>query len=284
LNEGDTARNAGITGKTQPVPPASEAPPGPLPADLELLGPAGAGRGADSALRPLSLAPKSMLLLGQMLLSKFQLELMRRESLRQEDRRHFYLYADEFQTFAGVAEGTWRELMSRGRRMGLSFTLAHQHPSQLPAGLVDEILGNVGPFIVFSVSAKDAQIMRKELLELSVLPGEGGRYRSRAWLRSGQGRQLRGWRRGRMRCAWRLASQSQNRRHRRVRRSELSPGNAMAQHRILWQTRRLPGGEMTCRHPTRFSNESPADSEYGSGARESDRGEKRSRDDPKMAL
>lgn len=120
------------------------------------------------------LAPESMLLLGQMLLSKFQLELMRREAIPQESRRPFCLHADEFQTFAGVAEGTWRELMSRGRRMGLSFTLAHQHPAQLPSGLVDEILGNVGPFVVFSVSAKDAQIVRKELLELPALPDEAG--------------------------------------------------------------------------------------------------------------
>ena len=134
------------------------------------------------------LAPESMLLLGQMLLSKFQLELMRREVLKQEDRRCFNLHADEFQTFAGVAEGTWRELMSRGRRMGLSFTLAHQHPSQLPAGLVDEILGNVGPFVVFSVSAKDAQIVRKELLELPALPGEAGpvSLESLVTLRTGQ--------------------------------------------------------------------------------------------------
>jgi len=118
------------------------------------------------------LAPDSMLLIGQMLLSKFQLELMRREDLRQEERVPFYLYADEFQTFAGVAEGTWRELFSRGRRYGLAVTLAHQYPSQLPEGLQNEILGNVGPIIAFALSAKDAQAVRRELLDLPLLPVE----------------------------------------------------------------------------------------------------------------
>ncbi len=116
------------------------------------------------------LAPDSMLLLGQMLLSKFQLELMRREVLTQEERAPYYLYADEFQTFAGVAEGTWRELLSRGRRYGLALTLAHQYPSQLPEGLRDEIFGNVASLIAFGMSAKDSQVLRKELLAYPYLP------------------------------------------------------------------------------------------------------------------
>lgn len=112
------------------------------------------------------LDPGSMLLIGQMLLSKFQLELMRREELTETERAPFHLYADEFQTFAGVAEGTWRELLSRGRRYGLALTLAHQHPSQLPRGLQDEILGNVASIVAFGLSAKDAEVVRKELLDL----------------------------------------------------------------------------------------------------------------------
>lgn len=118
------------------------------------------------------LAPDSMLLLGQMLLSKFQLELMRREVLTQAERSPYYLYADEFQAFAGVAEGTWRELFSRGRRYGLALTLAHQYPSQLPEGLRDEIFGNVASLVAFNLSAKDAQAVRKELLDRPALPVE----------------------------------------------------------------------------------------------------------------
>jgi hypothetical protein len=96
---------------------------------------------------------------------------MRREAIPQGERRPFYLYADEFQTFAGVAEGTWRELLSRGRRYGLALTLAHQFPSQLPAGLQDEIFGNVASLVAFGLSAKDAMAVRRELLELHVSGG-----------------------------------------------------------------------------------------------------------------
>ena len=118
------------------------------------------------------LAPDSLLLLGQMLLSKFQLELMRRERLTEEERSPFYLYADEFQTFAGVSEGTWRDLLSRGRRYGLGLTLGHQFPSQIPEGLRDEIFGNVASLVAFGLSAKDTQAVRKELLEPPLLPAD----------------------------------------------------------------------------------------------------------------
>lgn len=110
------------------------------------------------------LSEENRLLLGQMLLSKFQLELMRRE-LTGTGAEPFHLYADEFQSFAGVAEGTWRELLSRGRKYGLCLTLAHQYPAQLPTGLQEEILGNVNSLVSFALGAKDADVVRRELLQ-----------------------------------------------------------------------------------------------------------------------
>jgi hypothetical protein len=109
------------------------------------------------------LSEENRLLLGQMLLSKFQLELMQRE-VSGGPQESFYLYADEFQSFAGVAEGTWRELLSRGRKYGLCLTLAHQFPAQLPTGLQDEIFGNVNSLVAFALGAKDAEAVRRELL------------------------------------------------------------------------------------------------------------------------
>ena len=111
------------------------------------------------------LDPDAMTLLGQLFLSAFQLELMRREEIPEDERLPFHLYADEFQSFAGAAEGTWRELLSRGRRYGLALTLAHQHPSQLSTELQEEILGNVGSICAFGLSAKDAYALRREFLE-----------------------------------------------------------------------------------------------------------------------
>lgn len=113
------------------------------------------------------LSEENRLLIGQMLLSKFQLELMRRELSVSGSHTPFYLYADEFQSFAGVSEGVWRELLSRGRKYGLSLTLAHQYPAQLPTGLQDEILGNVNSIVAFGLGGKDAQVMRREFLQKS---------------------------------------------------------------------------------------------------------------------
>lgn len=110
------------------------------------------------------LSEENRLLLGQMILSKFQLELMRRE-LAGGSHEPFYLYADEFQSFAGVAQGTWRELLSRGRKYGLSQTLAHQFPAQLPNALQAEIFGNVNSLVAFCLGAKDAGVIRHEFLE-----------------------------------------------------------------------------------------------------------------------
>ncbi len=111
------------------------------------------------------LDPETMTLLGQLFLSAFQLELMRREEVPEDERLPFHLYTDEFQSFASAAESTWRELLSRGRRYGLSLTLAHQHPSQLSTDLQEEILGNVASIVAFGLSAKDAYALRREFLE-----------------------------------------------------------------------------------------------------------------------
>jgi hypothetical protein len=125
------------------------------------------------------LAPGDMLILGQMLLAKFQLELLRREEQPQEAREPYYLFADEFQTFAGTAEETWGQLLSRGRRYGLALTLAHQHPSQLPTGLQAEILGNIHSLVAFSVSARDAGALRKEFLHTPLEYDKTQRWRVR---------------------------------------------------------------------------------------------------------
>lgn len=111
------------------------------------------------------LSEETRSIVGQLLLSKFQIELMRRE-ISGRDPEVFSLYCDEFQTFAGFAEGVWRELLSRGRKYGLSLTLAHQFPSQLPKGVLDEIFGNVGSMVSFALGSKDAPVVYKEFLRV----------------------------------------------------------------------------------------------------------------------
>ncbi len=116
------------------------------------------------------LDPDAARLVGQMLLSKFQIELMRRERIPEEERTPVHVYVDEFHMFADSAEGTWRELLARGRRFGLGLHLYTQHPNQLPRSLQHEIFGNVSSVIALNLSAADAASIRRELL----LPVAGG--------------------------------------------------------------------------------------------------------------
>jgi hypothetical protein len=117
------------------------------------------------------LSEETRLLLGQMVLSKFALELIRRER-GASDAEDFYLHCDEFQSFAGVSESLWRELLSRGRKYGLALTLANQYPGQLPPPLQAEIFGNVNSLVTFALGRKDADAVRKELLMRRVSKGE----------------------------------------------------------------------------------------------------------------
>ncbi|HXO20934.1 MAG TPA: type IV secretion system DNA-binding domain-containing protein [Thermoanaerobaculia bacterium] len=120
------------------------------------------------------LSEETRLLLGQMVLSKFQLELIRRERTK-ERASTFYLYTDEFQTISGESEGVWRELLSRGRKYGLALTLANQYPGQLPTTLQAEIFGNVNSLVAFALGAKDAGVVRRELLRKRVDEKKGER-------------------------------------------------------------------------------------------------------------
>lgn len=110
------------------------------------------------------LDPDATRLVGQMLLSKFQIELMRRERVPEAMRNSMHVYVDEFHAFADSAEGTWRELLARGRRYGLALHLFTQHPNQLPRSLQHEIFGNVSSVIALNLSAGDAATVRRELL------------------------------------------------------------------------------------------------------------------------
>lgn len=117
------------------------------------------------------LDPQAMSIVGQFVLAMVQLELLRRETEPTAERRTFYLYADEAQTFAAFAETSIRELMSRGRRYGCAVTLANQFPSQLVIAVRDEILSNAAALLAFSLGAKDSDAVRKELLHYTEKDG-----------------------------------------------------------------------------------------------------------------
>jgi hypothetical protein len=117
------------------------------------------------------LDPESTKLLGFLALAALQIELFRRDAIREEDRELVAVYIDEMHVFADSAEGTWRELLARGRRHGFAATLASQHLRQLPRSLQQEVTSNCSSLIaVGGVSAGEAAGLRREF----VVPSESG--------------------------------------------------------------------------------------------------------------
>jgi len=104
-------------------------------------------------------------LLGQLVVSKMQMAVMSRMDTPAALRRPFYLYLDEFQTFTGVAETSYANMLSRARKYKLGLILAHQQTGQLSQGLLRDILGNVSTLLTFNVSHEDAVKLSKEYVQ-----------------------------------------------------------------------------------------------------------------------
>lgn len=101
-------------------------------------------------------------LLGAMIITKIQLAAMNRVSIKEADRRDFYLYVDEFQNFATTS---FIKILSEARKYRLNLVLANQYISQIPEDVRGAIFGNAGTMFSFLVGATDASFMAKEFRE-----------------------------------------------------------------------------------------------------------------------
>jgi hypothetical protein len=99
-------------------------------------------------------------LLGALILSQFQWAAMRRAALPHAARTPFYLYIDEFQSFATEA---LTSILAEARKYGLSLILAHQYLDQLTDEIRQSVFGNAGNLIAFRVGQADARILEDEL-------------------------------------------------------------------------------------------------------------------------
>jgi len=87
-------------------------------------------------------------LLGAMLVTQFQLAAMSRADMPEEKRRDFFLYVDEFQSFAS---DSFISILSEARKYRLCLTLSHQYIDQLRPEIRDAVFGNVGSMVAFRV-------------------------------------------------------------------------------------------------------------------------------------
>ncbi len=102
-------------------------------------------------------------LLGAMIITQIQLAAMNRAFIKEEDRRDFFLYVDEFQNFA---TSSFIKILSEARKYRLSLTLANQYSDQLEEEIQRAIFGNAGTIISFVVGAHDAYTLTKEYAEI----------------------------------------------------------------------------------------------------------------------
>lgn len=102
-------------------------------------------------------------LLGAMIITQIQLAAMNRSFVKEEERRDFFLYVDEFQNFA---TSSFIKILSEARKFRLALTLTNQYIEQLDEDIERAIFGNVGTLMSFVVGARDAYSLSKEYGEL----------------------------------------------------------------------------------------------------------------------
>lgn len=95
-------------------------------------------------------------LLGALLSTALATAALSRADLPERDRRPFYLYADEFQTYASTG---FAVILSEARKYALALTLGHQYLGQLSDSLRQAVLGNAASFVSFRVGAEDAPLL-----------------------------------------------------------------------------------------------------------------------------
>ncbi len=101
-------------------------------------------------------------LIGSMLVTKIYLASMSRADSSPKELEslpNFYLYVDEFQSFANKS---FADILSEARKYKLNLTIAHQYIEQMEEEVRDAVFGNAGTMITFRVGAFDAEVLEKE--------------------------------------------------------------------------------------------------------------------------
>jgi hypothetical protein len=107
------------------------------------------------------LGEDSAALLGALLVTSIEQAAKSRADIQEDQRRDYYLYADEFQTYAGTE--SLGIILSQARKYRLSLCLANQLVDQMDPELASTVFGNVGSLCVMQVGFADAERLAAEL-------------------------------------------------------------------------------------------------------------------------
>ena len=99
-------------------------------------------------------------LLGLIIVGKILMAALSRTDIIEENERiDFYLYIDEFQSFATDSISV---ILSEARKYRLSLVMAHQFIAQLKDNIKNAVFGNVGSLMIFRTGIEDAQFLEKQ--------------------------------------------------------------------------------------------------------------------------
>lgn len=101
--------------------------------------------------------------LGSFLVTKIVNAAFRRANLPESQRRPWYLYVDEFQSFMNLSVG-FERILAESRKYNLVLAgLANQYVGQVTPTVRQALFGNVGTLVVFRLGIDDAQLISREL-------------------------------------------------------------------------------------------------------------------------
>jgi hypothetical protein len=98
-------------------------------------------------------------LLGALLVTTIGLAALSRADEREDQRRDFFMYIDEFQSFTTLSVAN---MVSELRKYRVGLTLAHQHMHQLEPDVRHAVLGNMGTLVSFRIGPEDARLLARE--------------------------------------------------------------------------------------------------------------------------
>jgi hypothetical protein len=94
--------------------------------------------------------------LGSLLIPKFLINAMKRANIPEDKRADFYLYVDEFQSFATP---DFIQILSEARKYRLNLILANQYIAQIQDEIKNAVFGNTGSLGTFRVGVDDAKYL-----------------------------------------------------------------------------------------------------------------------------
>ena len=112
-----------------------------------------------AALSKGKLGEQASALLGALLVAGFEEAALSRADIPEDQRRDFYIYIDEFQTFATESIAG---ILQEARKYRLNLIIAHQYLGQLEETVRGAIFGNIGTLVSFRVGAEDAEYLARE--------------------------------------------------------------------------------------------------------------------------